>query len=275
MTRTPRLQRLSGDMSLLGNAGTAIGESRIRLLEEIERRGSITAAARVIPMSYKAAWNALETMNHLTSSPVVVRVTGGRRGGGTRLTDYGKRLVRMYRSLEQEYQASFRRLARQLLGTDESDVSAISSAYVQPKMKTSTRNRFAGVVAGVSKGMVQQEVRIVIDGGEQLVATITAQSAHDLGLAVGSKVVALVKASAVVLTIERALRFSARNQLWGEVVDIRRGAVNNEVTVQLPSGNRVTSVVTLESCDELGLHAGSEVGALFKATSILIAVEDP
>lgn len=273
MTRTPRVQRLSGDMMLLGNAGTAIGESRIRLLEEIERRGSITAAARTIPMSYKTAWNALEAMNQLSASPVVVRISGGQRGGGTRVTDYGQRLVRMYRSLEQEYQDAFRRLSPQLLADEEAATPASASPPGHDAIKTSSRNRFAGVVSGISEDSVLQEARIDIEGGGRLVATITAQSARDLGLVVGSRVTALVKASAVVLTIARTLRFSARNQFWGRIVAIRRGEVSNQVTVQLPSALQVISLVTMESCDALELRIGSEVAALFKASSILIAVE--
>ena len=74
----------------------------LELLERIDASGSIAAAAHAMGMSYKAAWQAVETMNNLSEQPVVDRQAGGRQGGGTRLTDYGRRVVAAYRRLEKE-----------------------------------------------------------------------------------------------------------------------------------------------------------------------------
>lgn len=65
------------------------GPGRIELLSRIADCGSITQAAKAIGMSYKAAWDAIDTMNNLAGEPLVERVTGGRGGGGTRLTRRG------------------------------------------------------------------------------------------------------------------------------------------------------------------------------------------
>lgn len=266
------VQRFIGHMSLESGAGTTVGESRIRLLEEIGRKGSITSAARAVPLSYKAAWNAIDAMNNLALKPLVIRVAGGRRGGGTRLTDYGQRLVSMYRALQSEYEASLHRLSEEFLAAEEAGLPTLQSLHRQISMKTSARNRFSGVVSRITAGMVENEVHINIGQDDELVATVTAGSVENLGLEVGREVVALVKASAVVLTVERGLRFSARNQLWGKVTTVQKGAVNNEVTIELSSGRTITSIITLESCTELGLEPGVEVCALFKAGSVIMAV---
>ena len=61
-------------------------EKRIELLIAVKRTGSISKAAKEVPMSYKAAWEAIESMNHLSTTPIVQRDTGGVGSGGTTLT---------------------------------------------------------------------------------------------------------------------------------------------------------------------------------------------
>ncbi|MDD3499723.1 MAG: LysR family transcriptional regulator, partial [Sulfurovum sp.] len=58
-------------------------EKRIQLLNAIKQHGSISKAAKAVPMSYKAAWDAVDTMNNLSQTPIVSRETGGKGGGGT------------------------------------------------------------------------------------------------------------------------------------------------------------------------------------------------
>src|SRR5690606_9272839 len=72
-------QRYLGRLSLETGLGVSLGDTRIRLLEEIERKGSINQAARAVPLSYKAAWDAIDAMNNLSPHPLVVRSTGGRQ----------------------------------------------------------------------------------------------------------------------------------------------------------------------------------------------------
>ena len=74
----------------------------LELLERIDGSGSISTAASDMGMSYKAAWQAVESMNNLSEQPVVERQTGGKHGGGTRLTIYGRRVLTAYRRLEKE-----------------------------------------------------------------------------------------------------------------------------------------------------------------------------
>ena len=79
------------------------------------------------------------------------------------------------------------------------------------------------------------------DDAHELVAVITRESAETLELSLGMDVVALVKASAVLLLTDDAIRTSARNQLRGVVSRVMPGPVNAEVTIELPGGKSVTS----------------------------------
>lgn len=69
-----------------------LGDERIRLLEAIDRLGSISQAAKTVPLSYEAARDAVDDMNNVAPEPLVRRSAAGRHGGGTELTAFDRRL---------------------------------------------------------------------------------------------------------------------------------------------------------------------------------------
>ena len=69
------------------------------------------------------------------------------------------------------------------------------------------------------------------------------------------------------------MKLSARNMLKGKVVKIVRGAVNAEVTLELPGKIQVVSIITNGSVESLGLKEGMEAYAVVKASSVMIAVD--
>jgi molybdate transport system regulatory protein len=78
----------------------ALGPGKIALMESIERTGSISAAAREHEMSYRRAWLLIEQMNACFDDTLVSTATGGKGGGGARLTELGAEIVRLYREAE-------------------------------------------------------------------------------------------------------------------------------------------------------------------------------
>jgi molybdate transport system regulatory protein len=96
---SPRL-RIRVDLS----PDCSIGPGKVTLLEAIDREGSLSVAARSIDMSYRRAWNLLDDLNQSFSEPVVSTSTGGTQGGGARLTEFGRELVRAFRALERAAQ---------------------------------------------------------------------------------------------------------------------------------------------------------------------------
>jgi molybdate transport system regulatory protein len=87
-------------LRVLGVGHPAMGPGRAALLAHIARTGSITSAARAMGMSYRRAWQLVEAMNKSFAEPVVVTEVGGKRGGGAAVTVLGKRLVTLYRAME-------------------------------------------------------------------------------------------------------------------------------------------------------------------------------
>jgi len=69
------------------------------------------------------------------------------------------------------------------------------------------------------------------------------------------------------------MKLSARNILKGRVVKITPGAVNAEVTIQLPGGEQIVSIITVASVESLGLKEGGEAYAVIKASNVMIAVD--
>ncbi len=69
------------------------------------------------------------------------------------------------------------------------------------------------------------------------------------------------------------MKISARNILKGKVKEVKPGAVNTEVTVELPGGLSVVSIITKESAQNLGLVKGKDVYAVIKASNVMIAID--
>lgn len=84
-----------------------IGPGKMMLLDGIERFGSISAAARALNMSYARAWRLIDAMNGRFKSPLVRKVSGGQGGGGAELTDSGRAVLGIYRSMEEKARILF------------------------------------------------------------------------------------------------------------------------------------------------------------------------
>ena len=260
------------------------GPGRIALLEHIGTWGSITRAAKAAQLSYKAAWDAIDTMNTLAGEPLVQRLTGGKGGGGTRLTPRGLQLVVNYRRLEAEHRRFVEHLSRQASGLAD-DYLLLRSMT----MKTSARNQFLGRVVRIEPGAVNDLIELDIGAPQPLVALLTRESTQSLGLQIGTETFALIKASSIILlcaddddaaykvnattaaTPSRA-RFSARNCLSGTIMRITPGAVNAEVVLQLSGSASLAAIITQQSCTDMQLAVGQRASALFKASSVIVGV---
>lgn len=141
-------------------------------------------------------------------------------------------------------------------------------------MLTSARNQLAGRVSSIVQGAVNDEVEITLPDGQQVVAVVTRSSTKALDLAVGVDAFALIKASWIILLpADSGVRLSARNQLAGKVRKVALGAVNAEVTVELPGGGDIVATITNSSAEGLALAPGVAITAAFKASSVIVGVK--
>ena len=262
---------VAAGLVLRRSARGQVGAERIALLEAIGRSGSITAAARQLGLSYKGAWDAVQALNNLFERPLVTTRAGGKHGGFAEITPEGQALITAFHSVEAELAHVFEALERRL---DAASSSPLRTLLWSLGMKTSARNAFRGVVERITDGAVNAEVVLRIGGGAEIVAVVTRHSVEDLGLAPGREAVALIKSSFVILAKgEETLRTSARNRLAGTVVAVERGAVNDEVTLDIGGGKILTATVTHESAGTLEIAPGERLLALVKASHVILAVE--
>lgn len=93
-------------LRILSRRAAAIGPGKAELVERIAQTGSISAAARAMGMSYRRAWQLVAALNRDFRRPVVETATGGARGGGARVTPFGRAVAAGYRSMEEKASAA-------------------------------------------------------------------------------------------------------------------------------------------------------------------------
>lgn len=256
---------LSGELQLAGRLDARF----FALLDAVDRTGSINRGARTVGLSYKGAWLMLESACNLAHEPLLETAAGGAGGGGTHLTDAARALLRAWQALQADHAAFLRGQEAHL-----AQLPALHGLLRRMSMKTTARNQFAGVVSALSLGPVSAEVSIALKTGDVITSTMTTAAAKRLKLKRGKEALALIKASAIVLVTDFAgWQLSTRNQLAGTVSRIEPGAVSSLVVLTLPGGAALTSTVTHEGVEALGLKVGMPATAVFKASAVMVAAQ--
>lgn len=114
-------------LRVLGTGAPAMGPGKAELIARIGQTGSISAAARAMGMSYRRAWQLVEALNKTYREPVIATAIGGRRGGGARVTAFGRTLVTRFRAMERKASAAIAVDLRRF------------AAYLRPHAKRRTR----------------------------------------------------------------------------------------------------------------------------------------
>ncbi|WP_316861835.1 TOBE domain-containing protein [uncultured Cohaesibacter sp.] len=260
-------------LSFLDKAGHRASEERFRLLYEIGRQGSISAAAKSLGISYKAAWDAVNALNNLFSTPLVNAKPGGRKGGRAVLTEEGRRALQAHRHLTIRLNQFIAEIEQELSGNP--GAAPLSNPLLWSfAMRTSARNVFHGIVEEITPGAVNSEVLLRVSDRTVLTTVITNTSIESLELRKGSEAFALIKASTPILMAEtEAVKLSARNQIHGNVISVAPGAVNCEVQLDIGNSKTLTVVITMQSAQSLEIKPGDRMCAMFKASQIILGVE--
>ncbi len=93
------MYRIKSRIWIEGKEGAFLGEGRIRILKAIACEGSLSKAAKSLGMSYKKAWNLVDSMNKNAQFPIVITNTGGNGGGGTVITEYGMKMIHSFEKI--------------------------------------------------------------------------------------------------------------------------------------------------------------------------------
>ncbi|MGE8043802.1 TOBE domain-containing protein [Pseudomonas monteilii] len=236
---------------------------RVALLQHIAEQGSITRAAKAAGISYKAAWDAIDELNNLATHPLVERSTGGRGGGGARLSDEGERVLRLYLRLQ--------RLQAQVLEAAEhvDDLDLLGRLT----LRTSARNQWQGQVSAVTPAGHHDRLQLTLAGGLVIVASITRGSTQRLALDVGAPVIALLKAGAVALSREPGAIDPACNALRARVDSLVPDPDGpSELSLQLDNGQTLCAFAEAAWLDANSVRIGDLLWARFEASQVLLGV---
>ena len=236
-------------------------EKRIVLLHAIEEHGSISKAAKAVPMSYKSAWEAVDTMNSLSPEPIVCRETGGKDGGGTTITSYGESLLKNYALLKEEHTRFLERLS-ELTDIQSGTFKTIGRLSLQ----LSARNQLQAKVISISSHNVNAKIILELKSGQMLTSVITQEAVENLHIEVGDIVTALFKSTAVSV-FESA---SDKNSLEGTISKIERDDENTKITVDIGNHDKIVSVLTSDMMNTFKLDEGNNVYMQIKSHDIML-----
>ena len=238
--------------------GHEAGDKRIDILRRIGQAGSISEAARGAGVSYKAAWQALETLANLAGTPLVEKAVGGSGGGGAALTPAGQRVLQAAEQLA--------RARQQVLAQLDQGGETISPGRAALALRTSMRNQFPCTVGAVTPQQGLVRVKLVLADGGTIHSRITRESVQLLGLKPGLPVLALCKATAVQVA-QRIAPSPTRNVLAGVVTRASRAAAGGEVSLRLGSGVQLVGFAAAGH----GLKAGQAALAAVDEAGVVVA----
>lgn len=254
-------------LTVARGAGARVSLERAALIETIDELGSISAAARVLGLSFRGAWDAVQALNNLFETPLIEASPGGRSGGQAVITPRGRAVALGFRRVRTELDAALAKLDIGLADGSAHDL------FWSLGMRTSARNALRGQISAILPGSVNAEIVLDLSPTVRIVAILTSRSVDDLALKVGDPAIALIQSSAVLLAVGDAVRTSARNHLEGVISSREDGVVNSEILVDIGDGKTLTATVTLESARSMDLKPGNPVTALVKAPHVILAVE--
>ncbi|MDD0973366.1 TOBE-like domain-containing protein [Pseudomonas fontis] len=234
---------------------------RIALLQHIAEQGSITRAAKSAGMSYKAAWDAIDELNNLAATPLVERSVGGRGGGGAKLSEEGQRVLRLYQRL-QALQAQILEAAE-----DASDLDLLSRLM----MRTSARNQLHGRISAIQAQGRNDRVELALAGDLRIEAQITHDSTQRLELAIGTQVVALIKAGWLELLTVDERAAPGENLLCAEVQELLEDPQGStEVRLVLGNGQTLCAFAEPAWLASQCIGVGSALHVSFSPANVLL-----
>lgn len=237
-------------------------DKRIDILRRIADVGSISEAARSAGVSYKAAWQAIETLENLAGGSLVEKNAGGAKGGGSRLTDKGELVLRISDELA--------RARSEVLARFKAESLPQLRQVASSTLRTSLRNQFPATIRTIKIGSALVRLILQIDDTHLIRASVTTESAQLLGLEEGMSVLALTKATGVNITADfpDGESHALENQLVGEVIRCERAAKGGECSIRLPSG----IVIVGFARGRHGLKINQRAVASIAPSSVVIAL---
>jgi molybdate transport system regulatory protein len=269
--RRPASLSFGPELSLLRDGKQIVGPERFELLRQIDRCGSISAAAQALGISYRTAWSAVEALNNLAGEPLVESTKGGSGGGGAHLTPTGTRLLAAYEHLRAGQRAFLDWMSRgDFLAAGGRELPDYLALLSRLELRTSARNQLAGRVERADSDGPRATLHVRLMNAQTLSLLVSRHSLENLGVHVGHTVVTLFKANAVSVVSPDTPVPARHNRLEGTLAAIEQGGQHSELSVALPGGYTVYALQRSDAAAS-GIALGSAVMAIFDPAVVLIA----
>lgn len=257
--------RIDGRFWLTQDNQNFLGSGRIELLERIDKIGSIHAAAKEMKMSYKAAWERINGMNLLADQPLIERTTGGKGGGGTKLTPYARELIATFHRFNELHRQFIDRFAE--AGDDPERLARILSRTF---LTTSARNQLPATLLSIEERGLNGVLTLSLTGSHTIQSIITLKSIRNMGLTIGCDLYAIIKSSDVTIVTTSPENSESMNCLKGSIGRIESQDDTNEITFAL---DLFTELISLMNPKEtVKLSEGMNAYALISPKHIIIGL---
>lgn len=253
--------------------GHGASDKRIDILRGIGRTGSISQAARDAGVSYKAAWQAIDTLGNLAGVDLLERAVGGAGGGGARLTAQAAELLALADAMDEARREVHARFAAgSVAEAGALPLQGTGPALGWLPLRTSMRNQLPALIDILEGEGLMVRVWLRLGEGKRIAARVTQESVELLGLAPHMPVIALCKATSVQVARAgaglAAQSVGAANHLEGSVTRISRGANGDEVTLAIAPGLQLVGFAAADS----GLRTRQRVQATVDESSVVVAL---
>ncbi len=252
--------------SLNSALGHNLADKRLEILRLVGQSGSISQAARDAKISYKAAWQAIDTLTNLAGVVLVERAVGGQGGGGASITPAGQKLLSIADLLSSNRQQLF-----SSFNADELSLPGALPVLSSMNLRTSMRNQFPCKVTKIEAQGQVVRVHLGLAGGASLVSRITKASAELLALKKNLEVLALCKATAVSVSLMQPLQTGSAAQkqaLAGLAVRTSRGKLGDEISLQLAGGLQIVGF----AAPDMKVKIADAVFASIEEAAVVIAL---
>jgi molybdate transport system regulatory protein len=226
-------------------------------------------------MSYKAAWERINSMNNLADEPIITRTIGGKGGGGTILTPYAHKLIATYNRFNELHRQFIDRFAE--AGDNPEKLARILSRTF---LTTSARNQLPSQISKIELHELNAKLNLSLCGGGMITSNITAKSAQNMGLVEGSDIYAIIKSSDITLKKELPVTHSKNpfslpltahadiNILEGVVNSVENSEESIEIGFYLNENTTLVALLNKSSNDTF--KVGEKAYALISANNIII-----
>lgn len=257
---------LESDLRLAGILDSRI----INLLNAIDQTGSLNQAAKQVGLSYKGAWQIIERVNTVSPKTIVSTAVGGTKGGGSYLTDAGKSLISLFLRLRQQHQQFLKQLNADI--ANDPDLVILMQRLV---VKTSANNQLFGKISALRMGAVNMEADVILKSGEKITTTFSCAAGNELNLAVDLDAVLLINDSDITLINDNDIsNFSAQNHLHGTVLSLHQNEIEAKAILLLVGGETLTVSLSEQEIEQLKLHVGSKIWAIFKSNAPILGINN-